>query len=62
MPLAKFEQGRKFPEDSTIAYPYLHSGMGIAWRVHDDVSVNRKLLSDEFLQPLEGLPGPSLGQ
>lgn len=60
IPLAKFEPANRHREtDSKVAYPALNLDYGIAWQVVADTFIPRKVLSDSFLEFLEGLRNSS---
>ena len=57
VPLAKFEAANKFKNtDSAIAFPALHPGDGIAWRVAHDIYITRQSMSDMFIGLLRKMP------
>ena len=49
IPLLKMETPRRFPTDSTMAYPTNSTGFGIAWHVAEDMYITRRELSDQLL-------------
>ena len=49
VPLLKMETPRRFPTDSTMAYPTNSTGFGIAWHVAEDMYISRRELSDQLL-------------
>jgi len=49
IPLVKMETPRRFPTESTIAYPTISRGFGVAWHVAEDVYITRRELSDQLL-------------
>jgi len=49
VPLLKMETPRRFPTDSTMAYPSNSTGFGVAWHVAEDMYVTRRELSDQLL-------------
>jgi hypothetical protein len=55
IPLAKFEQARRFAMDSAVAYPVLHKDYGVAWLVSRNTLVSREELAQVFLRMLEVL-------
>src|SRR5262249_35109155 len=48
-PLVKMETPRRFPTESTMAYPSISPGFGVAWHVAEDMYVTRRELSDQLL-------------
>ena len=55
IPLAKMATPRRFPTDSTIAYPTVSRDFGIAWHVAQDTYITRRELSDQLLDFLAEL-------
>ena len=54
VPLAKMEAASAQKNtDSHIAYPAIHPGKGIAWRVSEGVFITRRDLADRLLETLE---------
>jgi hypothetical protein len=49
VPLLKMETPRRFPTDSTMAYPSNSTGFGVAWHIAEDMYVTRRELSDQLL-------------
>ena len=49
IPLLKMETPRRFPTDTTMAYPTISRGFGVAWHVAEDVYITRRELSDQLL-------------
>ena len=55
IPLLKMETPRRFPTDSTMAYPTISRDFGVAWNVAEDVHITRRELSDQLLSFLADL-------
>jgi uncharacterized protein (DUF2461 family) len=55
IPLAKMETARRFPTDSTMAYPTISRDFGIAWHVAQDTYITRRELSNQLLDFLTDL-------
>jgi len=55
IPLLKMETPRRFPTDSTMAYPTNSTGFVIAWHVAEDMYITRRELSDQLLGCLADL-------
>jgi len=54
IPLAKMEPASKYSdEDSSIAYPGIKRGEGVAWQLNPSTIVTRRELSDVLLEALE---------
>jgi hypothetical protein len=54
VPLAKFEpQNKHRATDSPVAYPGLHSELGVAWHLSPTHWITRRELSDALLEMLE---------
>jgi len=49
IPLVKMETPRRFPTESTMAYPTISRGFGVAWHVAEDMYITRRELSDQLL-------------
>jgi len=55
IPLVKLETARRFPTDSTFAYPTITRDFGVAWHIAQDMYVTRRELADELLNFLADL-------
>ena len=55
IPLAKMETARRFPTDSSFAYPTISRDFGVAWHVAQDTYITRRELSDQLLDFLADL-------
>ena len=55
IPLARMETARRFPTDSTIAYPTISRDFGVAWHIAQDTYITRRELSDQLLDFLADL-------
>ena len=55
IPLAKMETVRRFPTDSSMAYPTISRDFGVAWHVAQDTYITRRELSDQLLDFLADL-------
>jgi len=55
IPLLKMETPRRFPTDTTMAYPTISRGFGVAWHVAEDMYITRRELSDQLLDFLADL-------
>jgi hypothetical protein len=55
VPLVKMETPRRFPTESTMAYPTVSRDFGIAWHVAEDIHITRRELSDQLLSFLADL-------
>ncbi len=56
IPLVKLETTtRRFPTDSTLAYPIITRDFGVAWHVAQDTYVTRRELADQLLNFLADL-------
>lgn len=55
IPLVKMETPRRFPTDSTMAYPTISRDFGVAWHVAEDMYITRREVSDQLLSFLAEL-------
>jgi hypothetical protein len=55
IPLVKLETTRRFPTDSTLAYPIISRDFGVAWHIAQDMYVTRRELADQLLNFLADL-------
>jgi hypothetical protein len=55
VPLVKLETARRFPTDSTLAYPTISRDFGVAWHIAQDTYITRRELSDQLLNFLADL-------
>jgi hypothetical protein len=55
IPLVKLETTRRFPTDSTLAYPIISRDFGVAWHIAQDMYVTRRELADQLLSFLVDL-------
>jgi hypothetical protein len=55
IPLVKLETARRFPTDSTLAYPTITRDFGVAWHIAQDTYVTRRELADQLLNFLVDL-------
>ena len=55
IPLIKLETARRFPTDSTLAYPTISRDFGVAWHTAQDMYITRRELADQLLSFLVDL-------
>jgi hypothetical protein len=55
IPLVKMETARRFPTDSTFAYPIISREFGVAWHIAQDTYITRREVSDQLLNFLADL-------
>lgn len=55
IPLVKLETTRRFPTDSTLAYPTISRDFGVAWHIAQDTYITRRELADQLLNFLADL-------